>query len=125
MSTIPEDLVEVLKNLPEPQPGEECYGCHRPVPKVKSDDRPGPARRSVVSVSEPAGEEGTLENLMIAVVNKYKDAWPRDFAAMRNGLGLELVGGRAWKYHVLYFCLYSVLTVGELAPDEGGEMQQV
>lgn len=111
-----EDIEHWLAHL-ELEPGEECPGCHRKLPNKKSDDRAGPTR-SVVHVHEPGGEAGTLELLMIAVVDKYKDQWPREYAAMRDGIGLEVVGGRSWKYHVLHFALYAVLNVPGLEPSE-------
>lgn len=113
----PEDLKRVMDLLPPPKPGEECYGCHRKVPQKAADAKPGP-RRSVVSIHEPHGEEGTLEALMIDVVDKYKEQWPRDHAAMRAGVGLEVVGGRSWRYYATHFCLYAVLTVPGLEPTE-------
>lgn len=72
----------------------------------------------MVQIHEPKGEEGTIENLMIAVVDKYRDAWPRDHAAMRRQVGLEVVGGRSWKYYVTHFALYAVLMVPGLEPTE-------
>lgn len=109
---------EWLQHL-EQHPGDECVACHRPIPKKRSDEKTGSAR-SVVSIHEPAGEEGTLESLMIAVVDKYKEQWPRDHAAMREGIGLEAVGGRSWKYFVVHFALYAVLSVPGLEPTEEG-----
>lgn len=113
------DLDSIMKLLPALDPGDECFVCHRPVPKVRSDSEPGPAR-SVVSIHEPRGEEGTLDALMIAVVDKYKDAFPREHATMRHNIGLEVVGGRSWKYHVAHFALYAVLNVPGLEPTEEG-----
>lgn len=112
----PEDLQHWLDHLNQ-EPGSECVACHRPIPKKKSDDKPGP-RRSVVSIHEPAGEEGTLEPLMIAVVDKYRDQWPHDAKAMERQIGVEVVGGRSWKYYVTHFSLYAVLMVPGLAPVE-------
>jgi hypothetical protein len=116
----PEALGELLAHLDEHlnlEPGQECPGCHRVVPKKKSDDQPGPVR-NVVSVHEPKGEGGTLEALMVQVVDKYREQWPLDYASMRDGIGLEVVGGRSWKYHVLHFALYAVLMVPGLEPTE-------
>lgn len=115
------DLAEIMKVLPPLKPGDECYGCHRKVPKIKSDAPTGPRSRSVVSINEPVGEEGTLQNLMIAVVDKYQEQWPMDYAAMRNGIGLELVGGRNWKFQVVSFSLIATLQVPGLEPVTGDE----
>lgn len=118
MDSLSVDLRSLVDELPAPEPGEECYACHRPVPKVKKDDRTGPIR-STVTIREPRGEEGVLDDLMIQVVDKYQDEWPRDHAAMRAGLGLEVVGGRAWKYYVVQWCLYMALTL-DVKPSEEG-----
>jgi hypothetical protein len=99
--------------------GETCLACNRPIPKIKSDDPTG-SRRSVVGISEPKGEEGTLESLMIAVVDKYQDQWPRQYAEMREGIGLEVVGGKSWKYYCVHFALYAALMVPGLEPVEEG-----
>lgn len=113
----PGEIVRVRFQTPDS--GEECPGCERKIPALKKDDQHGP-RREVVQLSVPKGEEGVLENLLIALVDKHKEAWPRDFAAMRNGLGLELVGGRSWKYYAVHFAVYAALTVPGLAPVEEG-----
>ena len=99
------------------EPGVECPGCHRTVPKESSDAATGP-RGERMSISIPPGEEGILDSLMIAVVEKYQDAWPLDHRAMRNGLGLEVVGGRRWRYYVTHYCLYAVLNTPGLEPTE-------
>lgn len=111
-------LQAILDKLPPLLPGSECYTCHRPVPKIASDEKHG-AKRSVVSIPEPRGEEGTLNALMVAVTDKYQVQWPRDYAAMRGGIGLEVIGGRGWRYHVTHFALYATLMVPGLEPDEG------
>lgn len=111
------EFTRMFGHLPHPEPGDDCYACNRPVPKISRDARNG-SKRSVVSIAEPKGEEGTLESLMIGVVDRFQDQWPRDFAAMRNGIGLEVVGGRAWKYYVTHFALYAALTVPGLEPTE-------
>lgn len=113
----PGEIIRVRFEKPEPE--TECPACERPVPKVKSDDQHGP-RREVLSLHIPKGEEGELENMLIALVDKYKEEWPRDYAAMRNGVGLELVGGRSWKYFAVHFAVYAALTVPGLAPVEEG-----
>ncbi len=115
----PGELRELIRNLPPPQPGDECERCHRPVPKVRSDAQAGP-RRETISISVPKGEEGVLEGLWIDVIDKYREQWPREYAAMRADVGLELVGGRSWKYHTAHFCAYAVLMVPGLAPVEEG-----
>jgi hypothetical protein len=112
----PEQLRHALEHI-DLKPGEECIACHRTIPRKQKDDNVG-RQRAVVSISEPVGYEGTLEPLMIAVVDKYRDAWPRDYAAMRDGIGLEVVGGRSWKYFVTHFALYAVLQVPGLEPTE-------
>lgn len=101
-------------------PGVECPGCGRDVPKEKSDAVAGP-RGEQISIGVPPGEEGVLESLMIAVVDKYQEEWPLDHRAMRNGLGLEVVGGRRWKYYVAHYSLYATLNVPGLSPTELGQ----
>lgn len=112
----PEDLKHILDHL-SVEPGEECPSCHRKVPVKKPDDKTGP-RRSVIHVNEPKGQEGTLEDLMIQVVDKYKEQWPREYADMRAGIGLDVVGALNWRFHVLHFALYAVLMVPGLEPTE-------
>lgn len=113
----PGEIVRVA--IEPPESGQECYGCHRTVPTARSDDKPGPARE-VLSLHVPKGEEGILENMLIDLVDKYREQWPRDYAAMRQGLGLEVVGGRSWKYYAVHFSVYAALTVPGLAPTEEG-----
>jgi hypothetical protein len=113
----PGEVVRVA--IESPEPGEECGVCERPYPKVKSDAQQG-ARREIIQLHVPKGEEGVLENLLISLVDKHKEAWPRDFAAMRAGVGLEVVGGRSWKYYAVHFSVYAALTVPGLAPVEEG-----
>lgn len=105
--------------LEPPHPGEECFGCHRTVPKLKSDDNVG-SRREVLSLSIPKGEEGVLESMLIALVDKHREAWPRDHAEMRQGLGLEVVGGRSWKYYCIHWAVYAALTLDIVPSEEGG-----
>lgn len=112
----PEDIKHLLDHL-EQEPGSECVACHRPIPKKRSDARTG-TRRSVVSIHEPQGLEGTLDPLMVAVVDKYREQFPLDHAAMERTLGLEVIGGRSWKYYVMHFALYAVLMVPGLEPSE-------
>lgn len=114
---VPGQLARVT--LEKPEPGEECPSCERKMPALKSDDQHGP-RREIVALHVPKGEEGVLENLLIALVDKHKEEWPRDYASMRNGVGLELVGGRSWKYYAVHFSVYAALTVPGLAPVEEG-----
>lgn len=106
------------------RPGQPCPACHRPIPKIRADSLTGP-RRQVLSIAIPAGEEGTLDELLIAVVDKYREQWPREYAAMRNNIGLEQVGGRAWKYHVIHFALYATLMVPGLDPAEEGSPDEL
>lgn len=111
-----DEIMHALQHLAQ-KPGDECVACHRPIPKVRSDEQPG-ARRSVVSIHEPRGEEGTLDALMIAVIDKYREQFPLDAAAMDATIGLEVVGGRSWRYYVTHFALYAVLMVPGLEPTE-------
>lgn len=115
-STEPDLIQHYLEHI-ELKPGEECIVCHRPIPKVKSDDQPGP-RRETINLTVPRGEEGVLESMWIDIVDRNREAWPRDYAAMRDSVGLEVVGGRSWKYYVAHFCAYAVLTVPGLEPTE-------
>jgi len=100
-----------------PSPGEECPTCGRTMPKEKSDAERGP-RRQRVSFSVPYGEEGIVEELEIAVVERHAEAWPADAAAARDGVGLEVVGSSNWRYRVHHFALYAVLNVPGLEPSE-------
>lgn len=103
----------------EVAPGEDCPGCGRTVPKLKSDEVAGPqGERWTISV--PPGEEGNLELMLIDLVNKYKDAWPLQYRAMRDSVGLEVVGGRRWKYYGLHFAVYAALTLNIQPNEEGG-----
>ena len=115
-----EELYEVLKKMPPLKGGETCYGCGRKVPEKKSDDRPGPTR-SVVSIHEPAGEEGTLEMLMINLVEKFREQFPLEHDEMKRTVGLEVIGGTSWKYHAVHFALYACLMVPGLEPVSGEE----
>lgn len=112
----PEQMKHALEHI-RLEAGDECPACHRVVPKEKRDDATGP-RRSIIQLHEPKGSEGTLQELMIAVVDKYREEWPRDHAAMRQNIGLEVIGGRCWKYHAVHFSLYATLMVPGLAPVE-------
>lgn len=114
----PADLLHLLEHL-ELKPGDACPACSRIVPKLRSDAQAGP-RRETISLAVPKGEEGILESMLIALVDKHKDQWPRDYAAMRAGVGLEVVGGRSWKYYAVHFATYATLMVPELAPVEEG-----
>ena len=114
-----EDLYKVLGEHVHPGPGEECLVCHRPYPKVKADEKQGPVR-NIISLHEPKELTGTLEPMLIALVDKHREAWPREHAAMRHGVGLEVVGGRSWKYYAVHFAVYACLMFPELAPTEIG-----
>lgn len=114
----PEDLRRVLEQIPKPEPGEDCFGCGRPVPKKKSDDPTG-RKRDVLSIHIPDGMP-PLEPMLIDLVDKYREQWPRDHAAMRQEIGLEVVGGRSWKYHAVHFATYACLMVPGLEPTEEG-----
>lgn len=100
------------------EPGHECPACHRKVPKQASDEAAG-RTRDRISVSVPVGEEGVLDDLMIQLVEKYAEEWPEDAAAAREGVGLVLVGERAWKYRALHFAVYAALTL-DIKPSEVG-----
>jgi hypothetical protein len=113
----PAELQEILSTI-KPAPGEECQLCERPVPKVRKDDPTGP-RRSVLSVSIPAGFP-PLDPMLVDLVDKYKEQWPLEFASMRQQVGLQIVGGRSWKYHALHFATYACLMVPGLEPTEEG-----
>lgn len=101
-------------------PGEECPGCGRTVPKEKSDAAAGP-RGERWSITVPPGEEGILEEMLVDLVEKYEEAWPLQARAMRDSVGLEVVGGRRWKYYALHFAVYACLNVPGLAPVEEGQ----
>jgi hypothetical protein len=58
---------------------------------------------------------------MIAVCDKYREAWPIEHAAMRNGLGLEVVGGPRWKFKVIEFSLLAMLQIPGIEPVTGEE----
>jgi hypothetical protein len=53
-------------------------------------------------------------------VDKYQEAWPLTHRAMRNSIGLEVVGGQRWKYYVCHFALTATLMVPGLEPVEEG-----
>lgn len=99
-------------------PGEECPACTRLVPKEKIDSASGPVRDRI-SVAVPKGEEGVLDDLMIQVVEKYREAWPEDARSARDGVGLVLVGEKSWKFRVLHYALYAALTL-DITPNEEG-----
>lgn len=108
-----------IKFHTHPEPGKPCDFCARTYPKVRADSLTGP-RRDVMSIAIPKGQEGVLDELLIGIVDKFKDQWPREYASMRNEVGLEVIGGRSWKYHALHFAAYAVLTVDGLEPVEEG-----
>jgi hypothetical protein len=58
--------------------------------------------------------------MLVDLVDKYKEQWPLEFASMRQQVGLQIVGGRSWKYHALHFATYACLMVPGLAPTEEG-----
>jgi hypothetical protein len=111
------DLQRLLETI-KPEPGQECQVCHRLAPKVKKDDPTGP-RRETLSISIPKGEP-PLDPMLIQLVDKYKEQWPRDFAAMRDDVGLVTVGGRSWRYYAIHFATYACLMVPGLEPTEIG-----
>lgn len=85
-----------------------CEGCNRPVPEVKSTEPV--ARRTRITITEPAGEEGVLEDLLIQLVEKYRAVWPDELAP---------VGADHWKYRAVHFAAYAALTA-DLVPRETG-----
>lgn len=99
----------------EVNPGDECPACGRTVPKVSSSSQSGPKRQRV-SFTVPPGEEGLIEELEILVVEKYGEQWPSDLRAMRDGVGLEVIGSSSWRYRVHHFSLYATLNVPGLGP---------
>lgn len=98
-------------------PREICEACRRPLPRVAPDSPV--AKRSRFSVAEPRGEEGTLEDLAIQLVERYGDAWPEDLAEQRRGVGLVQVGAPGWRYRALHFAMYAALTLN-IEPSEEG-----
>jgi hypothetical protein len=115
------DLKRLIEeHVHPPGPGEECVVCHRLAPREAKDAKRGP-RREVLQLSVPRGEEGVLENMWIAIVDKYHQQFPRQNAQMMRNIGLEVVGGTGWKYHVAHFSAYATLMVPELAPVEEGQ----
>ena len=98
-------------------PGDDCPACHRKVPQERADAATG-ARRQRVSFTVPTGEEGLIEQLEIAVVEKYQEQWPEDHAAMRDGVGLVVIGASNWRFRVHHFALYATLMVPGLEPTE-------
>lgn len=98
-------------------PGLECPACHRTVPKEKADAPTSPARQRV-TFTVPPGEEGLIEQLEILVVEKYGEQWPSDLRAMRDGVGLDVIGSSNWRYRVHHFALYATLNVPGLEPTE-------
>ncbi len=101
----------------ELEPGDDCPTCGRRIPSEKKDAPTG-KKRSRITITEPPGMEGELELLLIGLVDKDKDQWPREFAAMRDGIGLEVVGASNWRFYALHFAAYAALTVPGLAPVE-------
>lgn len=101
-------------------PGLECPACHRTVPKEKADSAPATGKRQRVTFTVPPGEEGLIEELEILVVEKHGQAWPSDLRAMRDGVGLDVIGSSNWRFRVHHFALYATLNVPELAPVEEG-----
>lgn len=102
------------------KPGDDCPECGRKIPKKRADSERGPARARL-NVRVPLGEEGVIEQLAIQMVEKYQEAWPMDYAAARDGMGLEVVGSSGWLYRAIVFALYATLMVPELAPVEEGQ----
>jgi hypothetical protein len=102
-----------------PEPGKPCHYCARKFPRVRADAPTG-GQREVLSVAVPRGQEGVLDQLLIGLVDKYQEQWPREYAAMRNEVGLEVIGGRSWRYHAIHFAAYAALTVDGLEPVEEG-----
>ena len=110
------DLKRIMEAIPPPEPGQECQLCHRKYPEKKSDDPTGP-KREVLTIHIPHGFP-PLDPLLIDLVDKYQEQWPLEHAAMRDQIGLEVVGGRSWKYHAIHFSTYACLIVPGLEPTE-------
>lgn len=92
-----------------------CTNCRRPVPKVKPDAPVGP-KRSKVTITEPLGEEGTFDELLIQVVDRVKADWPDQ---------LGPVGSEFWRYKALHWLMFAFLNAPpsvqrELLPNEEG-----
>ncbi len=96
------------------QPGDVCPTCTRKVPHVH-DKEPGP-KQSRFTVLEPPGEAGTLDELMVQLVERYQEVWPED---------LGRLGDKGWRYRALHFGLYTLVTAphsvaSKLLPSEEG-----
>ena len=73
-------------------------------------------KRSKVVIYEPHGEDGTLDELLEQLVEKYQSIWPDE---------LSEVGSRHWRYKALHFAIYSLVTAppdvaARLLPSEQG-----
>ena len=76
----------------ELQPGDECPECHRKIPHVH-DKEPGP-KQNRFTVLEPPGEGGTLDDLLVQLVERYQQVWPEDVGQL---------GEKGWRYRSLLF----------------------
>jgi hypothetical protein len=86
-----------------------CVNCHRPVPKVQPDAPTGP-KRERLALTVPPGEEGVLEEMLIGLVDRYKEHWPDE---------LGPVGADFWRYKAVCFAAYMVLTHNLVPAEEG------
>lgn len=98
----------------EVPPGEECPTCNRKMPHVHNKE-PGP-KQARFTVLEPPGEGGTLDELLVQLVERYQEVWPED---------LGRLGDKGWRYRALHFGLYTLVTAPasvaqKLLPSEEG-----
>lgn len=93
---------------------EKCPACGRKLPH--EHEGPVPPRRERITISVPKGEEGVVDELLIQLVERYKDAWG----------DMPGVGERHWKYVAIHHALYSLVTASNqalellLPSEEGG-----
>lgn len=94
-------------------PGSVCPTCERKVPHVH-DKSPGP-KQSRFSVAVPPGEEGVLEEMLVACHERIEPIWP----------SLGGLGDRGWRYRDLALILHAVSecnpgVLAALIGEEGG-----
>lgn len=84
-----------------------CATCHQPI-KARAESKPTTrAKRSRVVILEPLGEEGTLEDLLFQLGERWSPMWPT-----------LAPGTPGWKYRVSHAALYEVLRSGVMPIDE-------
>lgn len=86
-----------------------CATCHQPV-KKRSAEPSGRKTRSRVTITEPEGEEGLLEDLMFQLGERWCVVWPT----------LE-PGTPNWKYRVAHYAFTELLSTGHMPEEEGGD----